>query len=228
MNNSAGMAKGERGIEPIIYSPLWPYKLLRIRLNSGIAVISDIGREMRCSKCKEYWPADTQFYHPLPSKEPGLQPWCKACYGTWDRERRELKRQKKEATMKIRRLLKAAQTQLDMPQEIYVSTLIHLTGKASSTELGYDECKQVLKHFETLGYQPPVNPREKQIKRIQYLWIRLSEEKKLNKPGTKAMYSFCHKFTGSTSIYKAQQSQLSACIEALKNWCKREKVAFNE
>jgi len=130
--------------------------------------------------------------------------------------------------MKIRRLLKAAQTNLDMDQQSYVATLEHFTGKSSSTLLSYDECKTVLAHFETLGYQAPVNPRLKQIKRIQYLWIRLQEEKKLNKPGMNAMHSFCNNFTKDISVYKAEPSQLSACIEALKAWCKREEVTFNE
>jgi len=129
--------------------------------------------------------------------------------------------------MKIRRLLKAAQHQLDMDQDVYVETLEYLTGKSSSTLLDYDECKKVLVHFECLGYEPPISPRDRQIKRIQYLWIRLAEEKKLDKPGTRAMHSFCRNFTKNVSVYNAKQSQLSACIEALKNWCNREQVAFD-
>jgi len=94
---NAGQTKGERGCTPVIYSPLWPVKILKIRLNSGKAIISSLGRELKCSKCKEYWPADTQFYHSKPGVKSGLQDWCKACYGTWDRERRELRKQKRKA-----------------------------------------------------------------------------------------------------------------------------------
>ncbi len=130
--------------------------------------------------------------------------------------------------MKIRRLLKAAQNQLEMSDEVYRDNLFEITGKRSSTTLSYRECLAVLDHFKSLGYRPNSNPREGQIKRIQYLWIRLGEEKKLTTPGAKAMYSFCRKFTGDVSVYEAKQSQLSACIEALKSWCKREQVAFNE
>lgn len=128
--------------------------------------------------------------------------------------------------MKIRRLLKAAQNQLDMEQDVYVEILVFVTGKASSTLLTYDECKAVLYHFKKLGYKPPTNPREKQIKRIQYLWIRLAEENKLDVPGMESMHRFCGGFTKNVSVYEAKQSQLSACIEALKGWCRREKVSL--
>jgi len=130
--------------------------------------------------------------------------------------------------MKIRRLLKAAQHQLDMSEDNYRDTLQEITGKRSSTTLNYRECLAVLDHFKTLGYEPNKHPREGQIKRIQYLWMRLGEEKKLNTPGVKAMHAFCRKMTGDTSVYDATREQLSVCIEALKKWCKRELVTFNE
>lgn len=37
---------------------------------------TDLGREQRCSKCREYWPADTEFFHQLRDR---LSSWCKAC-----------------------------------------------------------------------------------------------------------------------------------------------------
>lgn len=80
----------------VLYSPIWPAKILNRRLKNGKAVITDIGREKRCPKCKEHWPADTQFYHSCPSSTDGLQNWCKACYGTWDRLRRDQKRALKQ------------------------------------------------------------------------------------------------------------------------------------
>lgn len=54
-----------------------------MRLKSGKAVFTDIGREKCCPRCSEYWPADSQFYHTNPSKTDGLQYWCKACYAEW-------------------------------------------------------------------------------------------------------------------------------------------------
>jgi len=130
-------------------------------------------------------------------------------------------------TIKIRRLLKAAQNQLELSDDVYRDNLFEITGKRSSTALNYRECLSVLEHFKSLGYSPNKNPREGQIKRIQYLWIRLGEANKINNKSVRAMHSFCRKFTGDVSVYNAKREQLSACIEALKSWCNREQVSFN-
>jgi hypothetical protein len=63
-----------------LFSPIWPNNLTRNRLNNGIAIFTEAGREKRCSKCKEYWPADTEFFYPAKRELDGLNPWCKACY----------------------------------------------------------------------------------------------------------------------------------------------------
>lgn len=39
-----------------------------------------IGLEMRCSKCREYYPADTEFFFSQPNSAGGLHCYCKACY----------------------------------------------------------------------------------------------------------------------------------------------------
>lgn len=39
---------------------------------------TDAGTEIQCAKCKDFWPADTEFYFFTPSK--GYHSWCKACY----------------------------------------------------------------------------------------------------------------------------------------------------
>ena len=63
-----------------ITRPEWPESLLKIRLNSGKAIISAIGLEKYCKRCNEYWPADSEFFYTAPSKRDGLNDWCKACY----------------------------------------------------------------------------------------------------------------------------------------------------
>lgn len=38
---------------------------------------SELGQEVRCSKCRQFWPADQEFFfisHGRPHS------WCKACY----------------------------------------------------------------------------------------------------------------------------------------------------
>jgi aspartate carbamoyltransferase regulatory subunit len=40
----------------------------------------------QCTRCKEYWPADNEFYTKNRNK---LHSWCKACQTEAKRERRE-------------------------------------------------------------------------------------------------------------------------------------------
>jgi hypothetical protein len=47
---------------------------------------TEIGREARCIKCGEFWPADLEFFY---FKKGVPHSWCKACYTQWKRERRK-------------------------------------------------------------------------------------------------------------------------------------------
>jgi hypothetical protein len=38
---------------------------------------SEIGDEIKCSKCGEFWPADSEFFFMSKGKP---HSWCKACY----------------------------------------------------------------------------------------------------------------------------------------------------
>lgn len=44
--------------------------------------------EKHCSGCGEWWPADTDFFSPAPSKTLGLDSWCKACQAERNQRRR--------------------------------------------------------------------------------------------------------------------------------------------
>jgi phage gp16-like protein len=121
-----------------------------------------------------------------------------------------------------RRLLKAAQTALAMDQDDYMSMLVRVTGKHSSTLLTESEINAVLTEFKRLGYNP-VNKREKYIKKISYLWLQLGEAGKLKNPSKAAMVIYC-KRTCKGSIYKATITELNIIIESLKAWCTRENV----
>lgn len=39
---------------------------------------SDAGTEILCSKCKEFWPEDPEFF--FGNAVTGYHSWCKACY----------------------------------------------------------------------------------------------------------------------------------------------------
>lgn len=58
-------------------------ELIYRRLASGVFQITDLGLEKRCSKCREYFPADNEFFYPNGGSPDGLCDWCKACYQQW-------------------------------------------------------------------------------------------------------------------------------------------------
>jgi hypothetical protein len=53
---------------------------LELGLASGRYRYDEDGElEKRCSICREYWPADTEFFYQSTSTD-GLHTYCKACY----------------------------------------------------------------------------------------------------------------------------------------------------
>lgn len=72
-------------LHTVLICPVWPEKLITMRLNSGKAKITAIGREKYCSRCNEHWPADSEFFYTQPTRKDGLSDWCKACYQEWKR-----------------------------------------------------------------------------------------------------------------------------------------------
>jgi hypothetical protein len=73
------------------YCPLPQPQRLALWLRRGKYIYTALGLERLCPKCKELWPADTEFFFSVPSQPGGLNEWCKACYRDW-RDARNLKR----------------------------------------------------------------------------------------------------------------------------------------
>jgi hypothetical protein len=63
------------------------------RLANGVYQEGEEGLEKRCGKCRDYWPADTEFFYSARSEKDGLNSWCKACYveNRYPQGRRKLK-----------------------------------------------------------------------------------------------------------------------------------------
>lgn len=41
-------------------------------------IMTDLGKEKRCARCGEYWPADKEFFYQLPDGR--LHSYCHACF----------------------------------------------------------------------------------------------------------------------------------------------------
>jgi hypothetical protein len=59
---------------------------------------TELGRECRCSKCKKYWPADSEFFH---VSKGVLHCWCKACYAADPRVLAKLAKQRNAAVAAV-------------------------------------------------------------------------------------------------------------------------------
>ncbi|KMK51487.1 hypothetical protein RO21_06115 [[Actinobacillus] muris] len=42
--------------------------------------VTELGVEIQCSKCRDFYPADTEFFYKQSRDKWGLHSWCKACY----------------------------------------------------------------------------------------------------------------------------------------------------
>ena len=43
-------------------------------------IVTELGREKRCPRCGEYWPATGEFFWPRSGRRSHLlRPWCHAC-----------------------------------------------------------------------------------------------------------------------------------------------------
>lgn len=53
--------------------------VLKRRLKNGIYSYVDGELYKRCARCREYWPADTEFFHVSSQQPDGLRTCCKDC-----------------------------------------------------------------------------------------------------------------------------------------------------
>lgn len=61
------------------YSPLIASDLVRQRLRRRSMAHTSNGLEMRCGRCGDFWPFDTQFFYATGHADGGLHRWCRSC-----------------------------------------------------------------------------------------------------------------------------------------------------
>jgi hypothetical protein len=65
----------------IVYASPSPEIMARRLINGRYRQDVD-GLYRRCSRCRDYWPADSEFFFKAKTQD-GLADWCKACYLEW-------------------------------------------------------------------------------------------------------------------------------------------------
>ena len=69
------------GSQKIVYAHP-PQHTLERRLQRGEYQFQVDGLYKLCTRCSDYWPADSEFFYASKSPD-GLTSWCKACYIEW-------------------------------------------------------------------------------------------------------------------------------------------------
>jgi hypothetical protein len=68
-------------------------KTLTKRLKNGIYRYEDDGLYKRCSRCRCYWPADTEFFNKAAPRPDGLHEECRACQSEEARRRWQIRKE---------------------------------------------------------------------------------------------------------------------------------------
>lgn len=71
----------KRGRKTTVICPAWTPAQIARRLETGTLRYADAQLEKRCSRCREYLPADTEFFMTThQGQRLDLHTWCKCCY----------------------------------------------------------------------------------------------------------------------------------------------------
>jgi len=58
-------------------------------MKSMFRITPGLGREKQCTKCGEWWPADTEFFYRQQNVRSRLHAWCIACTVHDKRQRKQ-------------------------------------------------------------------------------------------------------------------------------------------
>ena len=133
-----------------------------------------------------------------------------------------------------------AKKELGLSDEAYRDILRARFGKSkdSAAKLTPGQAFSLLAHFKKCGWKPKGQgplpgfsiPADGQSKKIQALWITLSQAGKIRDGSDKALMSFCKRMTatqdhpGRDHLRFCDSQDKWKIIEALKDWAKREDV----
>ncbi len=109
-------------------------------------------------------------------------------------------------------------------------------GKFSATTMDIGQLSQALEVMKKKGFKPQKKSsvsnisdwRKKRINKITAMWIALFEAGVIRDRSEKAMISWTATITKKARLEWASSEDLNACIEGLKTWSARERVALRK
>ncbi len=137
-------------------------------------------------------------------------------------------------------LLAVGKRELCMSDDAYRQLLARhgatdVEGRISATTLPLPTLSHVVDEMVRLGFRPKrtavsriADWRKPRIAKITRLWNVLADAGVVRQPGEAAMTKWCARLTGVARLDWATSRKLNDCIEALKDWARREKVKIDE
>lgn len=110
-------------------------------------------------------------------------------------------------------------------------------GKPSRTTMSIGDLMAAVEEMRRKGFKPRQKPgsvsrlsdwRKPRIKKITALWCALADAGVVYDRSEKAMVKWCFRHTGKARLEWASSAELNACIEALKDWARREGVRLDD
>ena len=124
---------------------------------------------------------------------------------------------------------------LQLPRDTYEAVIAgQFPGHTSSASLSAAQRGQLVAHLEHLCQRsgialPKVAHKPRRLNgpqgKIRALWIRLGKAGKLSSSTDKALDAWLKRTVKVDRLEWVKDTDASACIEALKQWCAREQVA---
>jgi phage gp16-like protein len=127
-------------------------------------------------------------------------------------------------------LIHVARQKVGMDEDTYRALLLDRFGVASSKELDWQQRKQLLEHFKTLGFKVIPSTKRPQARalagdaqstKIRELWLTLHSAGKVRNPSETALAAFVKRQTKVDALQWLSTKQASAVIEELKKWLAR-------
>jgi len=138
-------------------------------------------------------------------------------------------------------LIHIARQQTGMDEDTYRAMLHDRFGMSSSKELGWQQRKQLLDHFKTLGFKvrfkspPPPFAKggqrsggisrtlaaDPESRKIRSLWILLHELGAVRNPSEEALAVYVKRLTRVDALQWVDSAQARTLIETLKKWAMR-------
>lgn len=147
-------------------------------------------------------------------------------------------RQSIDPRQRLYKLLQVGKRELRMADDDYRALLSRLgaetvDGRPSASTLSVAQLEQVLEHLKRAGFRPrrsapEADWRTPRIDKAYALWCALYDGGVVRDRGFVAFERWASKITHTAKLSWASSHALNACIEGLKAWATRERVAFED